>query len=137
MRVESLEVSQLVLLYNTKIVKDFGSKLDFTWVGPYRIAEVHKDRITSRPIGSYTLAKLDSVIAYKSIHESLLDTGQEQEQSSNQNNEDEEELGDEEINKAIRDSSPRVVITRPPDFDPREYQDFPEPRRSVRFAEGS
>lgn len=56
-----------VLLHNTKLVKNFGSKLESIWLGPYRISKVHIDARTKRPIGSYELSELDGVVAFRSI----------------------------------------------------------------------
>jgi hypothetical protein len=49
----ALEVGQLVLLHNTKLDKDMSSKLDYRWIGPYRILEAIAEK------GTYILAELD------------------------------------------------------------------------------
>lgn len=61
LRREPLRKGDLVLLYNTKIVKDYGSKLSFIWLGPYRVNEVTTDRNRS-PTANFVLEELDGTV---------------------------------------------------------------------------
>jgi hypothetical protein len=58
-RHEPLTTGSLVLLHNTKVVKDFGSKLTFIWLGPYRVRQVKLLQSTDTPSGVYLLEELD------------------------------------------------------------------------------
>ena len=51
----------MVLLYNSRLDKQWSKKLDNRWMGPYTITDMAEDR------GTYMLAKLDS-IALSSVY---------------------------------------------------------------------
>jgi hypothetical protein len=68
LRDKSLEIGDLVLLHHTKVAKDFGGKLSFVWLGPYRIREVLLSRQSNLPIGTYLLEELDGTAIKTAIH---------------------------------------------------------------------
>jgi hypothetical protein len=59
---EDLEVGDMVLLKNVQLEKGFGRKLDFRWLGPYRIVEAMLDR------NYFHLAELDGATFKRTTH---------------------------------------------------------------------
>ena len=59
---EQLTVDDLVLVKNTQLDKGFGRKLEFRWLGPYKITEAFPDR------NYYQLAELDGALLKKTTH---------------------------------------------------------------------
>ena len=55
LRSGELNIDDLVLLHDTKLRYQFSHKLDFRWLGPYRIADLVRDK------GTYFLEKLNGV----------------------------------------------------------------------------
>ena len=53
LQVKELNVGDLVLLHDTKLKYQYSHKLDYRWLGPYRLADLVRDK------GTYLLEKLD------------------------------------------------------------------------------
>ena len=55
LRSKELNIGDLMLLHDTKLRYQFSHKLDFRWLGPYRIAELVRDK------GTYFLKELNGI----------------------------------------------------------------------------
>jgi hypothetical protein len=53
LRAEDFSISNLILLYNTKLDKNLFSKLAFKWLGPFKIKDTYTDN------GIFILEELD------------------------------------------------------------------------------